>query len=435
MLELLEYLEKRHRAPYEPDIDDGPRNDKLSIHLHIAAARAFRLKQSDGLSEEVVGCLNEVERTMKRLLGVRKRLDSFDGPAFDTSLIAVSALAFVELGRASRNSGDYTRALHYLAEAAIYYDSAVAYNEIPMEQRYDAEDLEGVGAVESQLRSILEGHLTGLQISLKEAKSTFELVKAKKASFEDWAQVAADCKTLAYAWNVSGVEDETTDEQSGPLTWSEYWHGAHAWASAQLSPRELQAFLDLSQRTAAEDRLKNYFFRNDWLALPPRAQEALTSADQTWNSSGRVRRESILNELLRATEEMCYEFIWQPLEESKEAYPEIQSYVDKVAKHPIRSSPNVWEFINICERPFFRDFSTSRRLKQSEEAFMVKTLPCAMKELNAQRGPADHESGSEFPFATVEDCYRRFLGIGQSGVLPELARIGRKLRGMRYRGR
>ena len=305
MVECLEFLEKRHRVPYEPDVDDNRWSDELKIHLHIAAARAFRLKQSEGLSEEVQVCLTEVERSLMRLGGVRSVGLHYDSPAFDTSLVAVSALALLELSRVKNIDGEYVDALHYMAEAAICYDAAVTENEMPEESRYyyEYEDAEDLRVIESRLRSILKDHLTGLQVSLEEAKTIFELIGASAPSIKDWTQVAQDCKTLAYAWNVSGVEDETKEEFGGTLTWSEYWHSAHAWASAQLSPSEYRKMREADEKDAAERRLKSYFFGDDWSALPENAQRRLISADVNWNSPQRMSREAILNDLLRATEE------------------------------------------------------------------------------------------------------------------------------------
>ncbi len=431
MLECLEYLERRHRVPYQPDVSDGRWEEELKTYLHIAAARAFRLKRSEGLSEEVQDCLFKVERTLKRLGGVQGVSLGYESPAFDTSLVAVSALAFVELSRVSRVDREYVEALHYLAEAMICYELAVNHNAIPMGERYDAEDLEAIGPVESLLRPVLENHLTGLQVSLEESKSVFELVRASASSTDGWAQVARDCKELAISWNVSGVEEETTDEQGRSLTWSEYWHGAHAWASAQLSQSEYVKLRAKDEEKAAKRRLKTYFFGNSWETVPPRAQEALISADNTWSSTQRVRRESILNELLRATEEMCYEFIWQPLARSKSAYPEFQGYEDEVAERRLGSYPSVRNYVDVCEDSFFLDFCTSRGLGQADEKFMVESLPIALRQLADRRNPAEHESSSTIPSEVITDCFRTFLGIGQQGVLPEFARIGRKLRGRR----
>ncbi len=145
MLECLDFLHKRHRVEYVPDGDDPDLYLRLSAYVHIVAARAFRIKQSDGLSEEVVGCLSEVERAIERLAretmtisiaGVQI-LDTSETPVFLISTGAVAVLAFMELSRDRRINRDYASALHYLAKAAIYFDETVRNNGSTLSARFD----------------------------------------------------------------------------------------------------------------------------------------------------------------------------------------------------------------------------------------------------------------------------------------------------------
>ena len=121
---------------------------------------------------------------------------------------------------------------------------------------------------------------------------------------------------LILEWEAfTGVGDEeiiADEETELALSWSEFWHSARAWASAQLSPSEYKKMREDDEKNAAETRLKNYFFGSTWSYLPERAQERLINADLIWNSPQRVSRESVLNDLLRAAEEMCERFIVQP---------------------------------------------------------------------------------------------------------------------------
>ncbi len=337
----------------------------------------------------------------------------------------------MEWSRVKIDDGNYVEALHHLAEAAICYDEAVAVNGMPEESRYyyEDEDAEDLKAIEFRLRSILKSHLTGLHVSLEEAKTIFELIRVSASSVSNWTQVAQDCKTLADARNVSGVEDEAKGQYGGTLTWSEYWHSARAWASAQLSSSEYRKMRDADQREDAENRLKNYFFGHDWQALPKGAQERLISADVNWNSRQRMAREAILNDLLRATEEMCYEFIWKPLSESRESSLEFLKFEARaIDRH---STPSSRHYVDLCKQRFLHDHL--RRLKLAEEEFrlLMVILPNLLEQLIDRRNPAEHEPGNPTSREVVEDCYKTFLGIGKRGVLPEFARIGRRLRGGR----
>ena len=273
-----------------------------------------------------------------------------------------------------------------------------------------------------------------LEVSPKEATIIFESIKANSQSDEDWAQVAADCYVLATAEFVTWDEDEAWEDYGIALNWNEYWQRARGWAEAQLSENEYRKRVKEYEKTEAERRLKNYFFGVDWQTLPERAHELLITADVNWNSPERMSRDMILTNLLRTSEAMCYEFIWQPLARSKSAYPEFQRYEDRVAQRPIGSYPRVWDYVHVCEDRFFLGFCTSRGLGQDEGKFMVERLPKALDQLMSIRND-EHIPLGTLSLESVGVYYKKFLGIGMEGVLPRLAHIGRKLRGGRRGGR
>ena len=66
---------------------------------------------------------------------------------------------------------------------------------------------------------------------------------------------------------------------------------------------------------------------------------------------------------------------------------------------------------------------------QIDSEFVTKELPDSMQRLNDLGGPAKHEPDSygmtpPLAFKEVDAIYCEFLGIGQPGILPALARIG-----------
>lgn len=167
MLECLEFLQRRHHVEYVPDSDETDIYLRLSTYVHIVAARAFRIMQSDGPSEEVVGCLIEVERAIERLaretrtISIRgiEALDTSEASVFFISTGAVAALAFMELSRVRRIDGDHASALHYLAKAAIYFDESVRNNRSTLNARYDDQEhsLDSY-KLEARLQSLLDDH-------------------------------------------------------------------------------------------------------------------------------------------------------------------------------------------------------------------------------------------------------------------------------------
>ena len=148
MLECLDLLQKRHCVEYVPDGDDHDLYLRLVTYIHIAAARTFRIKQSDGNSEEVMDCLIDVERAIERLaretmtvsVGGIEVLDTSETPVFLISVGAVATLIFMELSQVRRLHGDHPGALHYLAKAAIYFDEAVRNNGNTLNARYDSHE-------------------------------------------------------------------------------------------------------------------------------------------------------------------------------------------------------------------------------------------------------------------------------------------------------
>ena len=153
VLDLLERLYRQNRVRYEPDGDSLDFKEfrkeldlyddsgvlafpgifkQLIVYLHVAAARAFRVKQRDGYTEECLDCLREVERTRTQLdcaKGLYWSID--DGSYIETflsaqhSAVATAAIAFVELARVSRREGRYDEALHYFVGALRDYSDAI----------------------------------------------------------------------------------------------------------------------------------------------------------------------------------------------------------------------------------------------------------------------------------------------------------------------
>ena len=431
VLKYLDWLYKRCEVSYEPD-GESSAFFELDAYLHIAAARAFRIKQNQGLSEEVTDCLTEVERTVKRIEaedGILPHGEEMVAPCHSTQVIA--ALAHVELSRKSAIvDRDFVNALHYLAKAAEYYDFVViSNNELIGDHDYMRFLYEDRFDIDLRLRRKLELSLTGLQVSLGEAANVFKSIKKNSRDVDSWSQIVHDCRALKNGWFVSGRDDDVTDDYGDIVTWEGFWSAAQAWASAQLSPSEYRKMREDDEKKTAETRLKNYFFGSTWSSLPERAQESLISADSTWNSLGRVRRESILNELLRATEEMCERFVFQPLMNEESTKSSILSIEAKVADR--HRSLGVREHIEICELPSLPSLLTEHSLDDGEITFLTEDLPASMRNLTRARNPAEHDTGASVLPALVDSAYRLFLGIGQPGVLPQLARIGRKLQSRR----
>ena len=327
-LKCLDSLYRRHRVSFEPD-DERDNLVELLTFLHIAAARAFKVQQCNGRSEEVTDCLTEVERAMELLSlecpGSADPPDLTEGFASLISAVATSGIVFVELSKVCRSEHRYADALKYLTRATRYYDEAAEWNGANLAPYRWENRLE----VETQLQRRLEAHLNTLEVSLEDAKGVYDQVKAGHRRVSDWRDVADDCRALMNAFYVSGVDDEIQDERGDVIGWREYWNGAQTWARAQLSPTELQELLDRHEEDAAMVRMRLYFFGETWAELTERAQGAIVNADLHMHSKARGQRLGmVLNELRVATEEVFSWGIWQPLAtvESTGWFPELDEF-------------------------------------------------------------------------------------------------------------
>ena len=408
ILDLLHHLQVQNEIPYEPDGDDSQWIEELQAYLHIVGARAFRhMRYENGYSEPARECLEDAERAIERIRSAKRATGDYDlglrdNTLSDLSTNAVAALVLVERSRLERADGDYGTALHSFASADLLFHLAN-------------------GSV--QMPSQMEERLQQPVMPRSEVSNLFEAIQSNRLIVQNWQQVTRDCTEILEGWEIGDDADVAE--------WIAFWREARSWASAQLSPNEYQKMRKRDEMEAAERRLKNYFFEDDWALLPTRAQGALKLADQIWNSRELGRRESIVNELRVASEEFCYRFIWQPMSESKESSLHFLKFeANATDRH---STPSSRDFVRLCRQPFFRDHLRRHNLAANDIQFLREELPNLIKQLLDYRNPAEHEIEGTTTEDVIADCFRTFLGIGKDGVLPRLARIGRKLRGGRRR--
>ena len=458
LMECLDWVYEKFQVPYELDSDSADKLLSLVVEFHIAAARAFKLNQLEAgrTSEEWMSSLRSVESTLERINIIEHPYGSrYWDPSYAVSTDAIWGMTQLRLSRISRSEGLYEDAFDRLVRAGYSlvgaHDSLRSLNALHAiygvaVPGYSDEvdphggnpwtstvvwDEETMKAVEIPTRNDIQYKLAPLDVSLDEAASLFRLLKQSPGTDANWRGITEDCEGLAVIpgmdWDVfTGVNDFVdNDDGNLVLSWSEFWHSSGAWASSQLSPGDLAEFLQKKQEAEAGSRLENYFFGSIWSRLPERARERLINADTIWNAAQRGSGESILNELLRATEEMCDRFLYQSLMNEETLKTSILNIEAEVAKR--HNSLGVREYIRICKLPKLPDLLSERRLRGSEIRFMTKDLPTRMEQLTNARNSGEHEPGITVPRALVDSAYRLFIGIGQAGVLCQLAQIGLKL--------
>ena len=226
VLQVLDDMYRHFRVACEPDDDDSDireyfkttppfsfEEDELSfsrrltdllILIHVAAARAFALKGDSGHSEEMVKCLDEVERAWQRLRhagyrgSVSPQWHISEFYEIFHSIDAVSALALAERSRVTRDQGSYANALNMLVTAHERYSNGATL----VMDRSPAElwPLDNAEAVvrHPPVASSFKEFLTGMHVPVEYVLETFNMLKASSLDV-DWTQIIHNCKHLADA--------------------------------------------------------------------------------------------------------------------------------------------------------------------------------------------------------------------------------------------
>ena len=471
VLASLKLIYQQCRVPYQPDedfigSDIEPKAagwpptivvaklEDLVTSLHMAASLAFTIKrlQSGGLDETALDCLNEVVRTLKRLyhLGLSDLIDQNPTQAFLLSSDAVASKCYAELGRISNREGNYFEALHHFAEAA--YSSSYA------AERFIAEG--GAVAQTNDLEPVPlrpSGDLTchivqsGLDnLTVDEIVGTFLNLKASKGN-ADWSEVARDCRVLLSesAWAFGAEPDsyirtvdgdalyvtewvpndpgEVVNETGEDLSWREFWYVAREWATAQMSLNEYRKLRDDDEKNSSERRLRTYFFDPFWSELPERAKNRLIAADTLWNAQGRMAWDAVLSNLQTATEEMFLKFVFQPMKGGGTTIDQQLLGLIEAIEHS-REHSKILYFACVCRNPSFAGFLKRRNIETTDIEFLTRGLPGKLDRLRSRRNSAEHATEEPWRRDEIRPFFHEFMGIGQRGVLPDLARIGRSLR-------
>ena len=176
------------------------------------------------------------------------------------------------------------------------------------------------------------------------------------------------------------------------------------------------------------------FGDDNWAELPRRAKDCLITMDVIWKSPEEVSLDSTLENLRQAIEAMSHHFLWQPYECTMP--PDLpDAHIEAPLKGVVRRSgdkgyPELPDCIEALSKSrIFRErFLERRGIEENDVNFLIYELPKSMERLRVSRNDATHKVTVSWDRVEVQKLFNEFLGIGQKGVLPELARIGRQLR-------
>ena len=454
-LRFLDNLLSKISIDDEDLIGDSYTQVQLIDALHVAAARVLCLERRDGLSEEAANGAREAICLMKRLCLVTGWENCPDWTTIDDGLIlesaelasalAVDAMMKLELSREAYRRGEYTESLELVAAAAAYYESAAeeANAELPLgailvtdpdeiaewqslpedSAEFDSRDEHDAS---EDLRARIAHHLDGLPFSLNEANVLWQQVMANGHRVSDWGVVIDNCSQLMETSPQAEETDWVSNRAGDEVNWRELWLTAKTEAEGQMRPDKLVERYDRLMETLSEDRIKMYVFADLWENVNDGCKAALINADMILNAREERRRfEAILNELRKAAEEMCYQFVWSPLRDS-EGLSDISDFRN-LQRSLGRKTSSLIHFSKILKAKHFEVFLKERNLAPREVRFLTRRLPHELGRLRTIRNPAEHEFGKRQLRSKVMAIYNSMLGCGELGVLPEFARIGPKI--------
>lgn len=423
MLTKLEGLERSHMdVLLGGKLDDQGESLGRMTYIHIAGARAIALSRARGYTDDTRDCL---QRAWQNVSHIDASPNSDNGtPALVVSTWAVAGIVLQDLFKAAFAAGEYGQGLHALAKGLGYVSSARRVAGWSIE----GSELEGI-ETESSLRYEIEEGLSYLrlepQMAVDALEHMFELGREV-----DWPQVIEDCDAMIWRWEDCGRDqnEDIHDSAGRKMPWWAYWYRAEGRARERLRPSELRDLRERVEDQEAELRLKSYFFDFDlWLELPERAQRGLVMAERAWFATKSGRIESVLSELQIAVESLLYPMIWKPLAECNKGLDLMQ--IIEWANGPRRTAgrPNLGHYAWVCKEGTFGSFWNSLTLSRPDIQFLRGELPCALETLKRLRNMAEHEPERKWRREEVAPVFKKFLGIGESGVLPQLAEVKRGL--------
>lgn len=250
------------------------------------------------------------------------------------------------------------------------------------------------------------------------------------AAWEDWRCDWERGQWDNYDWDNEPCSDDDAADGEAHVEFldklPEFWRVASGWVDAQLSPSDLRKALQEREDEAAERRVQRYFFGEQlWAQLPERARRSLTSADRDWFSAGRARKESILNELRIAAEELLFHGLWIPLcrwrDADRSPFPTQEFDEMRSELGQLRHQPASIHFEKVCRMEMTKIMVKEWGISEDERRWLLQRLPKALWALRLKRGLAEHEWSGQSTEMELRDLFSEFVGVGREGVLRRLA--------------
>jgi len=402
--------------------------------MNIEAARLFRMLKIEAYSEKTREILSNAISAFNRCNNQKEGLEvSSFSLEHSISLKAIGSFLYINQFLIQKADGDYENAMISLKESILHIQAARAISMLPkIDSSIMAPEIPSIGFHLGN-KDIRQSVPWFLSIEPQLFVDCFEALRIR-GHITDIENIIEVCRTIAYvsneSWLASARKADVKDADG--YYWefaSDFWQHALGWLEAQLKPSELRELLHERLDRDAERRLSTYFFGDElWVRLPERTKSSLISADRDWFSGSGARIEAILNEIKIATEELLLQELWKPLEQwfVNEGYHHqgTQDFLTFKAELVTRGRvPTILDLERICRMPLMGVFLTGKGVLREDRVWFLQKLPTSLYHLRIARNRAEHESGNQWTRQELCKYFTEFIGIGRSGVLPELCRI------------
>ena len=268
---------------------------------------------------------------------------------------------------------------------------------------------------------IVEGMFT-----FERAVKAFDVLIDENARDTDWSQIANICWFFSKNWYLLSHPINSThipEEESV----SESWAIARGIVLNMMSSDDRIKELRRNRDYQIEDRLRLYFFGNNWDSLPDKAAAALISADREYeNTHG--RRQGIFEDLWIATREIMVEVLLSPYNEfliESRADKKVLKGLDALAPC-LDNDKDLYDAVaELFYAAKFEDYL--RHSFNGDDGDFIKGLQKPFSQLNRLRNDSVHANRPAYKRNNFEDdihrTYAEFLGIGRDGILPRLMRL------------
>jgi len=444
ILEKFDSLIEAKSVQYIPDSNEPP--IPLFVNLHLEAARLIRVIKVQGYSditrESVAKALSVINRCYIALRNHPELLWPWE---YSISLEAVGSFLYTMHFFMLKTDGKYEDALisllkgldHIQESHSIFvnnrrpiFKSGLHFYHINFSNdlRYNAPwivDLNQQLFVDC-FEAIRKGHQINDTQKLVDICESFI-----NYSDEPWLSNSRPSNTGTLYWPELAKHEISNNVETEEYEYehaADYWYESLGWVEAQISQSEFKKIISEREEEAAIQRLQRYFFKeNIWRKIPERARRCLVTADRDWFSGSAIRTEAVFSNLSIATEEILFFGLWKKLEKWLASQPDtiqeerLFSLKDKLADRSKSSRLRI--LADICKEKVTERYLEYRGYSPYEITWLTESLPAKIHELYNKRNLAEHESEIRWAPAEIAHYYRRFMGIGQYGIIPSLCAL------------